>query len=78
MCRLMFELALAFQLLKSSRWQGTLVFLPILTFQIETENKKASIQITNARWAQALKNALSFSQSSNLETVEQIQVTILF
>ena len=31
-----------------------------------------------ARWAQAFKNALSFSQSSNLETVEQVQVTILF
>ena len=42
------------------------------------EEKKASIQITYARWAQAFKNALSFSQSSNLETVEQVQVTILF
>ena len=42
------------------------------------EEKKASIQITYARWTQAFKNALSFSQSSNLETVEQVQVTILF
>lgn len=68
---------MAFQLLKSDKKglddRAHLFFFLSLLFK-----KKASIQITNAGWAQALKNALSFSQSSNLETVEQIQVTILF
>lgn len=76
----MFELALAFQWLKSglesSRGQGTFVSLFILTFQ--KKKKKGEYTDYNARWAQALKNALSSPQSSNSETVEQIQVTSLF
>lgn len=69
MCWPMFELALAFQ------WTGNLKVdwkvlddTAHLFFLPSWLKKKASIWITNARWAQALKNALSFSQSSNLDS----------